>query len=198
MNQERWDIGLRAPALVRHQVARLHQQGANRADKFGSDFALTIDLQGAFTLRKTVLFQTKLADNYSVTVEHTQLDEALSLPEFAGRVFTMALDRRRAVVRIQSMELLAAAFPNPQQATMSFDTTEWMPSSDWIVRWFECQVGRPSTSFETSPIESLLASRVADAPDRFPRYEHPDRSFGENVFIPEVWHHATIKIRENG
>lgn len=192
-----WDIGLRAPARVRHDVTRLHQQGANRTDTFGSDFALTIDIQGKFTLRKTALFQTKLADNYSSTVDRRQLEEALSLPEFAGRAFTMALDRLREVIRIQSVDVLAAAFPNRQQASMTFDTTEWTPSTEWLTRWLECDIGRPSTSFEPVPLERILASRAVDLPDGFPRYDPVDRPIGENVFIPEVWHHATIKISDN-
>lgn len=197
MHRHGWDLGLRAPARVRHDVARLHQKGANRTDKFGSDFALTIDIQGKFTLRKTALFQTKLSKNYSATAERHQLSEALSLPEFAGRSFTMAIDRHRAVIRIQSVDVLAAAFPNRQQATMTFDTTEWVPSTEWFTRWLECDIGRPSTSFEQTSIERLLASHAVELPDGFPRYEPIESPLGDNVFIPEVWHHATIKISEN-
>jgi hypothetical protein len=174
-----------------------HQQGANRKDKYGSDFALTIDIQGKFSLRKTALFQTKLADNYSTTVERHQLDELLSVPEFAGRAFTMAVDRTRAVIRIQSADLLAAAFANPKQASMVCDTTEWIPSTDWIIRWFECALGRPSTSFEQLPVERILASRAVDIPEGFPRYEGIDLPLSDNVFIPEIWHHATIKISDS-
>jgi hypothetical protein len=198
LHHDRWDIGLRVPARVRHDVVRLHQQGINRQDKFGSDFALTIDVRGAFELRKTVLFQTKLADNYSANITRAQLEEALAIPEFRGRAFAMSLDRQRAVIRIQSMDLLLKAFSKPKQVTKTFDTTEWVPSTDWIVRWFECDFGRPSPDGDDSPIERILASRIIEPTETFPRYETLHGQIADNVFIPEVWHHATIKIGETG
>ena len=197
-----WDIGLRAPAPVRHRVARLHQKGTNRTDKFGSDFALTIDIQGKFTLRKTALFQTKLADNYSVVVDREQLDAVLSTPEFSGRAFTMAVDRNRSVLRIESAEILASQFPNRQQATMTFDTTDWIPSTEFFIRWLECSIGRPSSSFEDMPIEQILASHAIELPDGFPRYErervaHESYRPEEIAFVPDIWQHFSIKINDN-
>src|SRR3984893_11795306 len=156
LHRDRWDIGLRTPAMVRHDVVLLHQQGSNRKDKFGSDFALTIDLRGAFTLRKTAIFQTKSAENYSANVNRSQLEEALAIPEFTGRAFAMSLDRHRAVIRIQSMDLLLKAFSKPKQVSKTFDITEWVPSTDWIVRWFECDFGHPSADDDDSPIERIL------------------------------------------
>ena len=51
-----WDMGLRQPAVMSHQIAQLHQRGPNHSDRFGSDFAITIDIRGAVNLRKTALF----------------------------------------------------------------------------------------------------------------------------------------------
>jgi hypothetical protein len=73
-------------------------EGPRDADKFGSDFALTVDIQGRFTMRKTALFQTKVSNNYSATIERSQLDEVLSVREFVGRSFAMAVDRLRGVI----------------------------------------------------------------------------------------------------
>lgn len=147
-------------------------------------------------MRKTAVFQTKVSDNYSATIERGQLEEVLSVREFVGRSFAMAVDRVRGVIRIQSADLLASGF-SKTQATKTFDTIEWVPSSDWIVRWFECEIGRPSNDFEPSP-EGLLAAYVTDPPEGFPRYEPSRRRpEEEHIFIPEVWHHTTIKISEN-
>lgn len=195
IHRDQWDVGLRTPVPIQHEVAQLHQRGAHRTDKYGSDFALTIDIKGSFTLRKTAIFQTKLGDNYTATVEHSQLREALSAPEFAGRAFTMALDRPRGSMRVQSVDVLAAAFLNSTHATKSFDTTEWLPSTDWIVKWFDCEVGRPSSPLEASSIEGLLSSYIDQSSDGFPRFPRPEqRRDNDHLFIPEVWHHTSLTV----
>jgi hypothetical protein len=165
-----WDIGLRSRVPIVHSLALLHQRGNNRSDQYGSDFALTIDVKGSVTLRKTALFQTKVGDNHSATIERHQLDAVLAVPEFARRGFTMALDRPRRSIRIQSVDVLSADFAASKQKTRKFDTTEWLASSDWIVRWFECDVGRPSSALEGPSIEALLSRHIADAPGEFPGY----------------------------
>jgi hypothetical protein len=186
MHPDGADIGVRTPAIARQHVVRLHQQGPKRTDKFGADFAITIDVQGKFTLRKTALFQTKLAKNYSATVVRRQLDEVLTVPENVGRAFIMAVDRDRSVIRVQSAEALASEFKGRQQARKKFDTGNWIPSTDFFTRWLECGIGLPSTTFEPRAIEPLLSSRIADGRIEFPRYESATNfRMSEGAFIPE-------------
>ncbi|NBO93974.1 MAG: hypothetical protein EBV06_16960 [Planctomycetia bacterium] len=187
---------MRQPARLEHSVAQLHQRGANRSDQFGSDFALTIDVTGAVTMRKTALFQTKLATNYSATVESHQLQQALSVPEFLGRCFTMAVDRTRFVIRIESVDVLASSF-NVGQATKTFDTTTWYPSTDWMFNWFECQQGLPSNAIGGPQIETLLAAFIAERPDYFPEFGVATADVNRDVpYIPTSWHYVKITIGE--
>jgi hypothetical protein len=189
-----WDIGLRSRVPVHHYLAQLHRKGKSRSDKFGSDFALTVDVRGPVSFRKTAIFQTKVGDNHSATVERQQLEDALSVPEFVGRAFTIALDRERASLRIQSVDVLSAAF-SACKGTKRFDTTEWFASSNWMTRWLECDIGRPSSITEADTIEGLLFQHISEAPDGFPRYE---RSGDPGVaFVPDLWLHATITIDQN-
>lgn len=191
-----WDIGMRQPARLEHSVALLHQRGAQRSDQFGSDFALTIDVTGPITFRKTALFQTKLATNYFATVESHQLQEALSVSEFVGRCFTMAVDRTRCVIRIESFDVLASSF-NTGQATKTFDTTQWHPSTVWMSNWFECQHGLPSSSIGGPQIESLLSAYLVERPVYFPEFGVATNVNRDLPFVPKSWHYAKITIGEN-
>lgn len=191
-----WDIGMRQPARLEHSVALLHQRGPNRSDQYGSDFALTIDVTGALTLRKTALFQTKLATNYSATVESHQLQQALGIPEFVGRCFTMAVDRARFVLRIESVDDLASSFTSGQ-ATKTFDTTQWHPSTEWMLKWFECHHGSLSSTIDGPQIESLLSAYIAERPNYFPEFDVAVNANREIPFIPRFWHYAKITIGEN-
>ncbi len=189
------DIGMRLPARLEHTVALLHQKGPQRTDQFGSDFALTIDVTGPIAFRKTALFQTKLATDYFATVESHQLKQALSVPEFVGRCFTMAVDRTRFVIRIESVDVLASSF-SAGQAEKKFDTTQWHPSTVWMSNWFECQHGLPSCTIGGPQIESLLSAYVADRPDYFPDFEVGDNVNRDLPFVPPSWHYVKIAIGE--
>jgi len=191
-----WDIGLRSRVPVVHSLAVLHQRGNNRSDQYGSDFALTIDVSGSVILRKTALFQTKIGDNHLATVDRSQLDAVLAVPEFAGRGFTMALDRLRRSIRIQSVDALSSAFIAPNQKTKRFDTTAWLASSDWIVKWFECDIGRASSALDGPPIEALLSRYILEAPGEFPRYESDVPFEREPTLVPAYWMHLSMTIAE--
>ena len=191
-----WDIGMHQPARLEHSVALLHQRGAQRSDQFGSDFALTIDVTGPITFRKTALFQTKLVTNYSATVQSHQLEQALSVPEFVGRCFTMAVDRTHFVIRIESVDVLASSF-HAGQATKTFDTTQWPLSTVWMSNWLECQQGLPSSSIGNPQIESLLSAYYVRRPDFFPDFGVATNENRDLPFVPQSWHYTKIIIGEN-
>jgi hypothetical protein len=157
---------MRQPARMQTSAALLHQRGPQRSDKFGADFALTIDVTGLIKFRKTALFQTKLATNYSATVESNQLQQALAVPEFVGRCFTMAADRTRLVIRIESVDKLASSF-SAGQASKTFDATLWHPSTMWMVDWLKCQHGTQSNAIDGPQIQSLLSAHILQRFDPF-------------------------------
>lgn len=193
------DIGLRYPARVGHGLARLHQQGPRRSDAFGGDFALTVDITGAYTLRKTALIQSKLGNSLSTQIEHLQIKEALATPELKGRCFVMSVDRVRENIRLQSMDTLAAEFTSPSKASQQFDTGEWMASSDWLLKWLKCEVGIPSSTSEAASIETILRPFATEIEGVLPTYtsysqERPRDRGEEPPWLPSVWHHFSIHI----
>lgn len=157
------DVGLLHPMKVSAQIANLHRQGPNQTDMYGSDLAVTINIDGN-TYLKTAFFQFKRAEGYQVTIEKHQLDAAFSVSTVGPRSFIVAADNHRSGIRIRDMHSLNQSFPQGQ-ATQGVDTSDWQSLTEWFQGWLACTIGPPSDPSDLGAPETYLQSFYRETPE---------------------------------
>lgn len=156
------DVGIELPVSMDCKVHKLHRRGLNQTDKYGSDLAITVTLNGSSIFLKTALFQLKKSTNLRVGLEKEQLQDALIEHRIAERSFVFAVDESRQCTRIAEIEALITQYNN--QKTKQFDTSEWMGLSQWLLKWLSCEIGKPSVPGDPHSVESLLQSFLIEPP----------------------------------
>jgi hypothetical protein len=155
------DVGVATPVRVTARIAMLHRQSENQVDRFGSDLAITIfDDQTAYA--KTALFQIKKSQDYSLTVQRTQLKDALADHRIGQRSFILAIDESRAGVRIAKTQDIHAKFDSTQH-TLTDNCADWSFLTNWLWRWMSCEEGLPSDTTDPNSVEALLDHFIIEA-----------------------------------
>jgi len=156
------DVGNSAPLSVRADIAYLHRQGELQRDKYGSDLAVTVYIDGANYL-KTALFQLKVDADANTRLKRPQLEEALASPLTKDRSFVLHVERERRVLhlRLAKTAPLLAEFGDQQEK--AFDCAHWTPFGRWLWEWLSCDTGEPSRMSDPAGIEPLLERYVVEA-----------------------------------
>lgn len=157
------DVGLLHPMKVSAQIANLHRKGPNRTDMYGSDLAVTINIDGN-TYLKTAFFQFKRAEGYHVTIEKHQLNAAFSVNAVGLRSFVVAADNHRSGIRIRDAHSLNQSFPQGQ-ATQEVDTSDWQSLTEWFLGWLACTIGPLSDPSDPGAPETYLQSFYQETPE---------------------------------
>lgn len=157
------DVGLQFPMKVIAQIANLHRRGPNQTDKYGSDLAVTVSVDGD-TYLKTAFFQLKRAENYQVTIEKAQLDAALGVTTIGSRSFVVAADNHRSGIRIRDVGTLSQSFP-ADQAAQSVNASDWQSLTEWLQGWLACDIGPSSDPRDPCSPETLLQSFYRETPE---------------------------------
>lgn len=132
----------------------LHRKGSGQTDLFGSDFAVTIHVEAA-RLVKTALFQLKLSDENKVMLEGHQLRDASNMELLHKRTFVLAVNPETATFRMESVEKCLKAVKHNHSVT-TLRTDGWESVTEWVIAWFNCERGLPSSLQDPKGIEALL------------------------------------------
>ncbi|MCD1261420.1 hypothetical protein B5M42_021700 [Paenibacillus athensensis] len=163
--RRRCDVGLLRKKSVVVESYNLHRKGPRQTDKFGSDFAITVDIPSdAFT--KTALFQIKKSHNFTSTIEKRQLEQALLNNPIGKRSFVLSVDDPKGAIRIQEVEHIYGQFPKNVQSS-AFHIEDWYSLGDWLVRWMDCKVGAGNRPQDPPPIEALLENEKIEGMQAF-------------------------------
>ena len=148
----------------------LHRQGKKQVDKYGADFAVTLNLFDARRFEKegprpslfskTALFQLKKGDNYVATLDRAQLTQT---GIFANCSFVLYAHETAGEYRIKASTELLAEFTRPQQKSKTFNAKDWYTLTEWLVLWLTCQQGVFSEDDERQATEAELSGNVVPA-----------------------------------
>ena len=155
LKKRRRDVGNRENHEVKAQVALLHRKGKNQNDEYGCDLALTVVIDSSKFV-KTALFQLKTSDDYRVSIERRQCDQALKEIPTRNRSFIYVVDRKRKGQRFRLIKEISSEFGN--QETKSFDCSEWRTLAKWLWDWLSCDIGEESKPMDPYSIETILQS----------------------------------------
>lgn len=182
------DVGVTQPVTMKSQLSVLHRQGQNQVDKFGSDLAVTISVQGnGADYIKTALFQFKKSEMYQLSLERKQLEDSRLDPRTEFRSFVLAVDEERSGIRINSVKNILADF-NSHQASKSFDCSSWSCLTQWIWNWFSCEIGPISDPNDRESIEALLQQFVIEDNWDSPWPEGtPDYNIADDFLFAKAW-----------
>lgn len=150
----RCDVGTIAPCLVRTEIYALHRMHRGRADKFGSDLAVTIEAPEA-GFKKTAFFQFKIAGRCRAVLTRRQLKEARRIKVIRERAFVFAVDESSDCFRIRGNLPCLREIPHAHEQE-TFDILTWTPLSEWVIAWFKCQEGKLTVSSDPCPPEKYL------------------------------------------
>lgn len=186
-NRRGCDVGAATPLSMTSQVAILHRRGANQTDAFGSDLAITIDIPSR-AFRKTALFQLKVANGLSASIERSQINAAHAHPLVQDRSFVMVTDRERLRTRVKSTRDLINAF-RPGAETATCDCSPWLSLGQWASQWLSCEVGVPSGYADPNGVEGLLERFIVEQPDE---WVSPFGETAQTTDLPERWIPAKV------
>jgi regulation of enolase protein 1 (concanavalin A-like superfamily) len=166
---------------VQTSLAMLHRKGPRNTDQYGCDLAVTVRVEpGAF--RKTALFQFKRSADFSVVVNRTQLDDALSDARIGPRAYVLALEEVRQALRIESISVLDSRFNSRNETT--FDALTWSSVAEWLHGWLRCDIGPSSLEPDDDGVEELLTEFVVEPPE-ITLFDDVERVAPEGIdFIP--------------
>ena len=171
------DVGCRAPITMTAYTALLHRRGTNQTDQYGSDLAVTVGVCNCSFL-KTCVFQLKKSQNYTATLERSQLVDARANAMIFPRSFVAAFDETRpAGMRFMSTQDALAEFNN-QQATKQFDTEKWLSFTEWFLKWLSCDIGPTSRMDDPNSVEALL-EQYRDPPSTSEKWISPWQSLDQ-------------------
>jgi hypothetical protein len=148
---------------MRSELYHLHRRGENQTDHYGSDFAVTIQVDDA-RLIKTALFQLKLSDGDTVVLGQSQLRDAANTPLLSSRSFVLGVNGQNGSFRVQPVKLCLNDFQiNQREKTFQIDG--WESVVQWVIGWFKCERGLPSKPQDPKGIEACLEHlRMIDEP----------------------------------
>jgi len=161
-SRRKCDVGVGRPVGLEAKFFELHRRGKNQTDKYGSDFAVTVDAP-AEQFRKTALFQLKKSRDYDANLTAEQLDQALLVPSIAPRSFVLAVDETRLGFRVRSVDSCRRDISS-QNSSRMFKVDAWDFLVVWLLKWFRCEEGKPSDPQDKAPVEDLLRDFRIDAP----------------------------------
>jgi hypothetical protein len=162
----------RSPAYyLDRRLFLLHRQGKKQVDKYGADFAVTLNLFATrdfeqeglkpSVFSKTALFQLKKGDNYNAKLNRAQLTQA---GIFADRSFVLYAHETAGEYRIKASTELLAEFTSTQQKSKTFkNVRDWYTLTEWLVLWLTCQQGVFSEDDERQATEAELSGNVVPA-----------------------------------
>jgi hypothetical protein len=150
------DVGVNSIVKVESQLAMLHRKGINQIDQYGSDLAITVQIN-ELNFQKTAFFQFKKSKSFEASLDRKQLTDTQKDFRTAERSFVMFADELRTGIRIKSVKDLLAEFDDTQKSKV-FNAAEWNFLTQWLWGWLSCEIGAPSTE-KNSP-ESMLQQYV--------------------------------------
>jgi len=128
---------------------------------------------------KTALIQLKIESDERITLEAPQLAEAVRDDRILSRSFILAASADRPTIRLSETKQYALNFP-ANQDSQRIDPTSWGSFTQWLWKWFSCEIGPESRVGDAESIENLLSRFVDthewDTPwtDRSTSYDIPD------------------------
>ena len=150
------DVGVEHPVTMVGEFYALHRRGESQDDKFGADLAVTIQIP-QIDLLKTVFFQFKISSHYRVTLLAEQLRQPARFHGVLPRSFVLAVDRERYGYRVRPTSDCLMHFEEEQQLAR-FEISKWECLTQWLLEWFSCKHGPPTTPDDPHPVEKMLAS----------------------------------------
>ncbi len=184
------DVGIEHKVVMICKTSILHRKGVNQVDRFGSDVALSVSLNGTDIL-KTALFQLKRSSELNLSLEKRQLDDACIDRRTENRSFIFAVDDVRHCIRINSIEPLRSEF-NPTQETKTFNSRDWDGLSQWIYNWLSCNIGDPSDPSDQNSVESLLNSFSVE-PDQVTWGYQAEHELPDDFLPARSWLHMIFQ-----
>lgn len=140
----------------------LHRQGVGpkggQVDLHGSDFAIGVT-KGRF--RKIAVFQTKRIIAGRVSLEFSQLDDAMKSGLPTQSLFVLAADPSSYDFRICAVETIHANWPS-NQGSQRQNPSSWATLRPWTKDWLECRIGALNDAEFQSAQTSLTGQVVAD------------------------------------
>lgn len=154
------NVGVGKLIKVKKQSALLHRKGPSQTDLFGSDLAVTIFIEDINFL-KTAFFQFKTGNNFKVSLEKKQLNQATARNDISQRSFVIFVDKENSGVRVKAVSKIIGKFNNKQN-TKTFDTSNWNFLVQWLWNWLSCNTGPLSEYNDLNSIETLLQQYVKE------------------------------------
>jgi hypothetical protein len=154
------NVGVGKVINVKSQLTMLHRKGANQTDLFGSDLAITIFIEDT-NLLKTAFFQFKTGNNFKVSLEKKQLNQASARSDIYQRSFVIFVDKENLGIRIKPVPKIIGTFNNKQN-TKTFNTLNWNFLIQWLWNWLSCSTGPSSDRNDPNSIESLLQHYIPE------------------------------------
>ncbi len=184
------DVGIENTVFMKCKTHILHRRGINQIDRFGSDVAITVSLDGTDIL-KTALFQLKRSSELSLSIEKRQLDDACIDRRTGNRSYIFAVDDVRHCIRVKDIMPLKSEF-NSTQATKTFNSRDWDGLSQWLFKWLSCTIGDPSDPNDRNSIESLLNSFSVEPDNRTWGYQAV-HEFPDDFLPARSWLHMIFQ-----
>jgi hypothetical protein len=194
-SRKKCDVGVNSPMTMESECYELHRQGKNQTDRYGSDFAVTVEIP-TDGFKKTALFQLKKGSDYKATLTREQLEDGCLLTNIEERNFVLFVDEDRLGYRVQAVrECLDEV--GTENASKQFDTSQWEFLAVWLVKWFCCQVGKPTNADDKDPVEPLLESyRIPEPPSEKMLKDFNRENIPDNFVATKSWLQYTFKPKE--
>ena len=151
------DIGYGPKFEMEFKLYELHRKGKHQTDKFGSDLALTINIETPKRFQKTAFFQFKVATDDKAKIEKRQIDDAKVIQEIYDRSFIFCSDKKSGITRVN--EINKVDF-KPEKDSTTLDIKKWEFFLVWLHRWLKCDLGKYSDPDAADNVENLLRSYV--------------------------------------
>jgi hypothetical protein len=151
--------GGKSSLMIDRQLKVLHRKGQHSRDKFGADLAAKVVLASTPPKIKVALFQIKLSDSSSASLDLAQLHDLATEPLADKRGFVMFVDRNTGVRKVASAADLWNLVPASKQRNVEdairkgkrskrrhrVELSAFASVSEWLKEWFECKVGELSS-----------------------------------------------------
>lgn len=187
------DVGVNTPIEMTSELFTLHRQGDNQTDKYGADFAVTVDIPTS-KFKKTALFQLKKSKKYKATLESSQLKDGVIEPQVGKRSFVLAVDEERLGWRVKSVSECLESFSDGT-ATKQFDTNTWDFLTEWLLKWLKCEVGLPSLQDDKVQVEKMLS--LYKIITRSVGYDFNRENFPKDYVPARAWLYLSFEPKEN-
>lgn len=158
------DVGVNTPTYLHTLIYELHRKGENQKDLYGADLAVSVVFEDELKI-KTAFFQLKRSSNYILKTDRSQFEDALSVDAIGERSFLLAIDEDRKGFRINTIKDMFKHFNNNSKSK-TFDASNWYCLTEFLWKWFSCDIGKSTKFNEPYSVESLLQNFIVEPSEK--------------------------------